>query len=137
MISITKETFEELDYLRRELELTGYNIKVLTAEIKRVEYELSKHVERVMDNSNSILFKCRCAYSVIHEHIPIQQFTNVYECTWNYACIHLLFIDHLFIAQLFIFFILTCLGSYSQSVFFILWTAVEVGQCWYRLTLLH
>ena len=44
MISITKETFEELDYLRRELELTGYNIKVLTAEIKRVEYELSKHV---------------------------------------------------------------------------------------------
>ena len=56
MISITKETFEELDYLRRELELTGYNIKVLTAEIKREEYELSKHVERVMDNSNSILF---------------------------------------------------------------------------------
>ena len=56
MISITKETFEELDYLRKELELTGYNIKVLTAEIKRVEYELSKHVERVMDNSNSILF---------------------------------------------------------------------------------
>ena len=56
MISVTKETFEELDYLRRELELTGYNIKVLTAEIKRVEYELSKHVERVMDNSNSILF---------------------------------------------------------------------------------
>ena len=56
MISITKETFEELDYLKRELELTGYNIKVLTTEIKRVEYELSKHVERVMDNSNSILF---------------------------------------------------------------------------------
>ena len=56
MISITKETFEELDYLRKELELTGYNIKVLTTEIKRVEYELSRHVERVMDNSNSILF---------------------------------------------------------------------------------
>ena len=44
MISITKKTFEELDYLRRELELTGYNIKVLTAEIKRVEYELSKEL---------------------------------------------------------------------------------------------
>ena len=56
MISITKETFEELDYLRKELELTGYNIKVLTTETKRVEYELSKHVERFMDNSNSILF---------------------------------------------------------------------------------
>ena len=56
MISITKETFEELDYLRKELKLTGYNIKVLTTEIKRVEYELSKHVEGVMDNSNSILF---------------------------------------------------------------------------------
>ena len=56
MISITKETFEELDYLRKELELTGYNIKVLTTVIKRVEYELSRHVERVMDNSNSILF---------------------------------------------------------------------------------
>ena len=56
MISITKETFEELDYLRKELELTGYNIKVLMTEIKRVEYELSRHVERVMDNSNSILF---------------------------------------------------------------------------------
>ena len=28
MLSITKETFEELDYLKRELELTGYNIKV-------------------------------------------------------------------------------------------------------------
>ena len=36
MISITKETFEELDYLKRELELTGYNIKVLTTEIKNV-----------------------------------------------------------------------------------------------------
>ena len=56
MISITKETFEELDYLRRELELTGYNIKVLTTKIKRVEYELSLQAERVMDNSNSILF---------------------------------------------------------------------------------
>ena len=56
MISITKETFEELDNLRKELELTGYNIKVWTSEIKRVEYELSRHVERVMDNSNSILF---------------------------------------------------------------------------------
>ena len=29
MISIMKETFEELDNLKRELELTGYNIKVL------------------------------------------------------------------------------------------------------------
>ena len=56
MISITKETFEELDYLKRELELTGYNIKVLTTEIKRVEYELSRHMERIMDNSNAILF---------------------------------------------------------------------------------
>ena len=36
MLSITKETFEELDYLRRELEHTGYNIKVLTTEIKNV-----------------------------------------------------------------------------------------------------
>ena len=36
MISITKETFEELDYLKRELELTGYNIKVLITEIKNV-----------------------------------------------------------------------------------------------------
>ena len=30
IISITKKTFEELDYLKRELELTGYNIKVLS-----------------------------------------------------------------------------------------------------------
>ena len=42
--------------MRKELELTGYNIKVLITEMKRVEYELSRHVERVMDNSNSILF---------------------------------------------------------------------------------
>ena len=42
MISITKETFEELDYLKRELELTGYNIKVLTTEIKNVQYQLCK-----------------------------------------------------------------------------------------------
>ena len=56
MISITKETFEELDYLKRELELTGYNIKVLTTEIKNVQYQLSRHMERIMDNSNSILF---------------------------------------------------------------------------------
>ena len=47
MISITKETFEELDYLKRELELT---------EIKNVQYKLSRHMERIMDNSNSILF---------------------------------------------------------------------------------
>ena len=56
LISITKETFEELDYLKRELELTGYNIKVLTTEIKNVQYQLSRHMERIMDNSNSILF---------------------------------------------------------------------------------
>ena len=56
MISITKETFEELDYLKRELELTGYNIKVLITEIKNVQYQLSRHMERIMDNSNSILF---------------------------------------------------------------------------------
>ena len=56
MISITKETFEELDYLKRELELTGYNIKVLTTEIKKIQYKLSRHMERIMDNSNSVLF---------------------------------------------------------------------------------
>ena len=56
MISITKETFEELDYLKRELELTGYNIKILTTEIKNVQYQLSRHMERTMDNSNAILF---------------------------------------------------------------------------------
>ena len=56
MLSITKEIFEELDYLRRELELMGYNIKVLTTEIKNVQYKLSRHMERIMDNSNSILF---------------------------------------------------------------------------------
>ena len=56
MLSITKETFEELDYLKRELELTGYKIKVLTTEIKNVQYKLSRHMERIMDNSNSILF---------------------------------------------------------------------------------
>ena len=56
MLSITKETFEQLDYLRRELELTGYNIKVLTTEIKNVQYKLSRHMEIIMDNSNSILF---------------------------------------------------------------------------------
>ena len=67
MISITKETFEELDYLRKELELTGYNIKVLTAEIKRVEYELSKRVERVMDNSNSILFLSGTIFVLLSE----------------------------------------------------------------------
>ena len=37
MLSITKGTFEELDYLKRGLELTGYNIKVLTTEIKNVQ----------------------------------------------------------------------------------------------------
>ena len=56
MISITKETFEELDYLKRELELTGYNIKVLTTEIKNEQYQLPRHMERIMNNSNSILF---------------------------------------------------------------------------------
>ena len=56
MLSITKETFEELDYLKKELELTGYNIKVLPTEIKNVQDKLSRHMERIIDNSNSILF---------------------------------------------------------------------------------
>ena len=60
MISITKETFKELDYLKRELELTGYNIKVLTTEIKNLQYQLSRHMERIMDNSNAILFLSGC-----------------------------------------------------------------------------
>ena len=55
MISITKETFKELDYLKREIELTGYNIKVLITEIKRIDYELSRQMERIMDNSKAIL----------------------------------------------------------------------------------
>ena len=37
MLTITKETFEELEYLKRELELTGYNVKVLITEIKNVQ----------------------------------------------------------------------------------------------------
>ena len=56
MISITKETFDELDYLKKGLELTVYNIKILATEIKRMDYELSRHMERIMDNSNSIIF---------------------------------------------------------------------------------
>ena len=56
MISITKETFEELDYLERESELIGYNIKILATEIKRMDCKLSRHMERIMDNSNSIIF---------------------------------------------------------------------------------
>ena len=62
ILSITKETFEELDYLKRELEFTGYNIKVLTTEIKNVQYKLSRHMERIMDNSNSILFLSSTTY---------------------------------------------------------------------------
>ena len=56
MISITKNKFEELDYLKREFEPTGYNIKVLTIKLKSVQYQMSRHMERIMDNSNSILF---------------------------------------------------------------------------------
>ena len=56
MVSTTKETFEELDYLKRELELTDCNIKVLTTEIKNVQYQVSRYMEKIMDNSNSILF---------------------------------------------------------------------------------
>ena len=67
MISITKETFEELDYLERELELTGYNIKVLTTEIKRAQYELSRHMERIMDKSNAILFLSRTISVLLSE----------------------------------------------------------------------
>ena len=66
MISITKETFEELDYLKRELELTGYNIKVLTTEIKNVQYQLSRHMERIMDNS-FILFLSRIISVLLSE----------------------------------------------------------------------
>ena len=47
MISITKETFEEVDYLKRELKLTGYNIKILATEIKRMDYELSRHMKEL------------------------------------------------------------------------------------------
>ena len=81
MTSITKETFEELDYLKRELELTGYNIKVLTTEIKRAEYELSRHMERIMDNSNAILFLSGTIsvllsdmerYSALHERVKTE-----------------------------------------------------------------
>ena len=56
MISITKETFEELDYLRKELELTGYNIRVLASKIKSMDIELAKQNIRITDNSNVIIF---------------------------------------------------------------------------------
>ena len=74
MISITKETFEELDYLKRELELTGYNIKVLTTEIKNVQYQLSRHMERIMDNSN--LF-----YSLV---VLFQYYYLKWKDIWHY-----------------------------------------------------
>ena len=56
MISITKETFEELDHLRKELELTGYNIRVLASKIKSMDIELAKQNIRITDNSNAIVF---------------------------------------------------------------------------------
>ena len=56
MISITKETLKELNYLRKELELTGYNIRVLASKIKSMYYELAKQNIRITDNSNAIIF---------------------------------------------------------------------------------
>ena len=41
--------------MKRELELTGYKVKILATEIKRMDYELSRHMERIMNNSNSII----------------------------------------------------------------------------------
>ena len=42
--------------MKKELELTGYNIKILATKIKRMDYELSRHMERIMGNYNSIIF---------------------------------------------------------------------------------
>ena len=73
MISITKEKFEELDYLKRQLELTGYNIKVLTTEIKNVQYHIDiwKELWIIL-----ILF-----YSLV---VPFQYYYLKWKDIWHY-----------------------------------------------------
>ena len=56
MMSLTKVTLSELDYLRKELESTGMWIKQLTKKIKILELEISRNSARTVDNSNAIVF---------------------------------------------------------------------------------
>ena len=56
MMSLTKTTLSELDYLRKELESTGMWIKHLTKKIKILELEISRNSARIADNSNAIVF---------------------------------------------------------------------------------
>ena len=56
MMSLTKATLSELDYLRKELESTGMWIKHLTKKIKIMELEISRNSARIADNSNAIVF---------------------------------------------------------------------------------
>ena len=56
MMSMTKATLSELDYLRKELESTGMWIKHLTKKIKTLELEISRNSARIADNSNAIVF---------------------------------------------------------------------------------
>ena len=56
MMSLTKATLSELDYLRKELESTGMWIKHLTKKIKILELEISRNSARIADNSNAIVF---------------------------------------------------------------------------------
>ena len=56
MMSLTKATLSELDYLRKELESTGMWIKHWTKKIKILELEISRNSARIADNSNAIVF---------------------------------------------------------------------------------
>ena len=56
MMSLTKATLSELDYLRKELESTSMWIKHLTKKIKILELEISRNSARIADNSNAIVF---------------------------------------------------------------------------------
>ena len=56
MMSLTKATLSEFDYLRKELEATGMWIKHLTKKIKILELEISRNSARIADNSNAIVF---------------------------------------------------------------------------------
>ena len=56
MMSLTKATLSELDYLGKELESTGMWIKHLTKKIKILELEISRNSARIADNSNAIVF---------------------------------------------------------------------------------
>ena len=56
MMSLTKATMNEIEYIKKELEISGNWIRYLSQQIETLEYKVRHLRGEILDNANAITF---------------------------------------------------------------------------------